>query len=96
MNISPLADRILVKRIDAEQVTKGGLIIPDTASEKPMEGEVVAVGSGRINDKGQVIKMDIKKGQRILFSKYSGNEISFDGDQHLFLREDEILAIIES
>ena len=96
MNISPLADRILVKRVEAEQVTKGGLIIPDTASEKPMEGEVIAVGPGRVNNQGQVIKMEIKKGQRILFSKYSGNEISVDGDQHLFLREDEILAIIES
>jgi len=95
MNIRPLHDRLIVKRIEAEEKTKGGLIIPDTAKEKPIEGAVIAVGNGKILDDGKVRPLEVKKGDRILFGKYSGTEIKLDGVEHLILREDEVLAIVE-
>jgi len=95
MKIRPLHDRIIVKRLDEEEKTKGGIIIPDSAKEKPMEGEVIAVGNGKKTDDGKVIKMDVKAGDRVLFSKYAGNEIKIDGVEHLIMREDDILGIIE-
>jgi chaperonin GroES len=94
MKIRPLHDRILVKRIDEEAKTKGGIIIPDTAKEKPQEGRVVAVGSGKLLDDGTVRPLDVKAGDRILFGKYSGSEITLEGDEHIILREDDILAIL--
>jgi chaperonin GroES len=95
MKVRPLQDRILVRRVAEEEKTKGGIIIPDTAKEKPSEGEVVAVGSGKVNDKGVVRPIDVKVGDRILFGKYSGNEIKIDGDELIIVREDEILGVIE-
>ena len=95
MQIKPLMDRVLVLRIEEEQKTKGGIVIPDTAKEKPQEGKVVAVGSGKTDDKGKRIPMDVKKGDRILFGKYAGNEIKIDGVEHLIIREDDILAVLE-
>jgi chaperonin GroES len=95
MKIRPLYDRIIVKRVEAETTTKGGIIIPDTAKEKPIEGEVVAVGNGKVIDDGSVRKLEVKAGDRILFGKYSGTEIKLEGVEHLILREDEVLAIIE-
>jgi chaperonin GroES len=93
--IRPLGDRILVKRIKEEEKTKGGIIIPDTAKEKPQEGKVVAVGKGKKTDEGKVIGLDVKAGDRILFGKYSGSEIKLEGEEHLILREDDILGILE-
>ncbi len=90
----PLHDRVIVKRIEEEERTKGGIIIPDTAKEKPQEGQVIAVGPGRRED-GKVIKPDVKAGDRILFSKYSGTEIKLDGEEHIIMREDDILGVIE-
>ena len=95
MKVRPLHDRILVKRLDQEAKSKGGIIIPDTAKEKPMEGRVIAVGGGKVNEEGQVTPLDVKKGDRILFSKYSGTEIKLEGDEHLIIREDDILAVLE-
>ena len=95
MKFRPLQDRILVKRIDKEETTTGGIIIPDTAKEKPQEAEVVAVGNGKRLDDGKVQPLDVKKGDRILFGKYAGSEIKIDGEEHLILREDEILGILE-
>jgi chaperonin GroES len=95
MKIRPLQDRILVKRVDEEERTKGGIIIPDTAKEKPVEGEVIAVGNGKVSEKGEQRPLDVKKGDRILFGKYSGTEIKVDGVEHLILREEEVLGIIE-
>ena len=95
MNIRPLQDRLVVKRLAEEEKTKGGIIIPDSAKEKPVEGEVIAVGSGKVADDGKVRALDVKKGDRILFGKYSGTEIKIDGVEHLILREDEVLGIIE-
>jgi len=95
MKFRPLHDRVVVKRIDAEEKTAGGIIIPDSAKEKPAEGEVVAVGPGKANDKGVVRPLDVKKGDRVLFGKYSGNEIKLEGVEHIILREDEVLGIIE-
>ncbi len=95
MKFRPLQDRILIKRIDKEEKTSGGIIIPDTAKEKPQEGEVVAVGNGKRLDDGKVAPMDVKKGDRVLFGKYSGSEIKIDGEEHLILREDEILGVLE-
>jgi chaperonin GroES len=95
MKIRPLNDRILVKRLEEEETTKGGIIIPDSAKEKPAEGEVVAVGKGKLNDKGDRIKMDVKAGDRVLFSKYGGTDVKIDGVDHLIMREDDILAIVE-
>ena len=94
MKVRPLNDRILVKRLEEEEMTKGGIIIPDSAKEKPAEGEVIAVGKGKINDNGDRIKLDIKVGDRVLFSKYGGTDVKFDGVDHLIMREDDILGII--
>jgi chaperonin GroES len=95
MNLRPLHDRILIKRIEEKETVKGGIIIPDTAKEKPQEGEVVAVGHGKKTDEGKVIALDVKAGDRILFGKYSGAEIKLDGQEYLILREEEVLGIIE-
>jgi chaperonin GroES len=95
MKVQPLHDRILVKRIDEEQKTKGGIIIPDTAKEKPQEGKVIAVGKGRVLDDGKVQELAVKKGDKILFSKYAGTDIKVDGDDHIIIREDDVLAILE-
>jgi chaperonin GroES len=94
-SIRPLGDRILVKRIQEEEKTKGGIIIPDTAKEKPQEGMVVAVGKGKVTEEGKVIPPDVKKGDRILFGKYSGTEVKIEGEEHLILREDEIVGVLE-
>ena len=96
MKIKPLKDRIVIKRLEGEDKTKGGIIIPDAAKEKPQEGRVVAVGSGRVTDKGEVVAPEVKVGDKILFGKYSGTEIKIDDEEHLILREEEILAIIEN
>ena len=95
MKVRPLNDRVLVLRIEEEEKTSGGIIIPDTAKEKPQEGKVIAVGTGKVNDKGDRILLEVKQGDRILFSKYAGNDIKIDGVEHLIMREDDILAIIE-
>ena len=95
MKIRPLQDRVIVKRVDEEEKSKGGIIIPDTAKEKPQEGKVVAVGKGKINEDGKITPLDVKVNDRILFGKYSGTEINFDGEEHLIMREDDILGIIE-
>jgi chaperonin GroES len=96
MKVRPLNDRILIKRLEEEEMTKGGIIIPDSAKEKPAEGEVIAVGKGKINDKGDRIKLDVKVGDRVLFSKYGGTDVKIDGVDHLIMREDDILAIVEN
>jgi chaperonin GroES len=95
MKVRPLADRILVKREDASETVKGGIIIPDTAKEKPQEGKVVAVGSGRIDDNGKRVALEVKKGDLILMGKYTGTEVKIDDVEHIIMREDEVLAIIE-
>ncbi len=95
MKIRPLQDRVIVKRVEEEEKTSGGIIIPDTAKEKPMEGKVVAVGKGKILENGTKVDMDVKVGDRILFSKYAGTEVKIDGVEHLIMREDDILGIIE-
>jgi chaperonin GroES len=95
MNFRPLHDRILIKRIEEKEAAKGGIIIPDTAKEKPQEGEVVAVGQGKKTEEGKVIALDVKAGDRILFGKYSGAEIKIDSQEYLILREEEVLGIIE-
>ena len=91
----PLHDRVVVKRIDAEEKTKGGIIIPDTAKEKPQQGKVVAAGAGKAKDNGKRIALDVKAGDTILFGKYSGQEIKLDGEEYLIMREDEVLGVIE-
>ncbi|MBU0553805.1 co-chaperone GroES [Myxococcota bacterium] len=96
MKIRPLYDRIIVKRLEAETKTKSGLYIPDSAKEKPIEGEVIAVGNGKVLDDGSVRTLEVKVGDRILFGKYSGTEIKLDGEEHLILREDEVLAVVEA
>jgi len=95
MKIRPLNDRVLVLRMSEEQKTSGGIIIPDTAKEKPQEGKVIAVGAGRLNEKGERVPLEVKKNDRVLFGKYSGNEIKLDSVEHLIMREDDILAILE-
>ncbi len=95
MKIRPLQDRILVKRIEEEETTKGGIIIPDTAKEKPSEGKVVAVGNGKVDEDGKVHPLDVKKGDKVLFSKYAGTEITLEGDEHLIIREDDVLGVVE-
>lgn len=95
MKIRPLADRILVKREEASETVKGGIIIPDTAKEKPQEGKVVASGPGRSDDAGKRVKMEVKKGDRILMGKYAGTEVKIDGIEHIIMREDDVLAVIE-
>ncbi|OGQ95528.1 MAG: co-chaperone GroES [Deltaproteobacteria bacterium RIFOXYD12_FULL_57_12] len=95
MKIRPLNDRILVKRLEGEEKTKGGIIIPDSAKEKPAEGEVIAVGHGKLNDKGVRVALELKKGDRVLFSKYGGTEVKLDGIDYMIMREDDILAVVE-
>jgi chaperonin GroES len=95
MKIRPLQDRVIVKRLEEEAKTKGGIIIPDTAKEKPMEGLVISVGKGKVGDDGKLIKPDVKAGDRILFGKYSGTEVKIDGEELLIMREDDILGILE-
>jgi len=95
VKIRPLQDRIIVKRIEEEEKSKGGIIIPDTAKEKPQEGKVVAVGKGKANDDGKITPLDVKVNDRVLFGKYSGSEINIDGDEHLIMREEDVLGIIE-
>lgn len=94
MRFTPLHDRILVRRIEEQETTKGGLIIPDTAKEKPQEGEVLAAGKGKLKEDGKIIPLDVKKGDRILFGKYSGTDIVFDGEEFLIMREDEVLGTL--
>ena len=96
MKIRPLHDRILIKRIEEQETVKGGIIIPDTAKEKPQEGEVMAVGNGKKTDEGKLIPLDVKAGDRILFGKYSGTEIKLDNVEYLILREDEVLGVLDS
>jgi chaperonin GroES len=95
MKIRPLNDRILVKRLEEEEKTAGGIIIPDSAKEKPAEGEIVSVGPGKMNDSGDRVAMDVKAGDRVLFSKYGGTDVKLDGDDYLIMREDDILGVIE-
>jgi chaperonin GroES len=96
MKIRPLQDRVLIKRVAEEEKTKGGIIIPDTAKEKPVEGEVLAVGAGRVQKDGSVRPLDVKKGDRVLFAKYGGTDVKLDGDDVMIMREDDILAVITS
>jgi len=95
VKIRPLQDRVIIQRIKEEEKSKGGIIIPDTAKEKPQEGKVIAVGKGKVNDDGKLIPLDVKVNDRILFGKYSGTEINIDGEEHLIMREEDILGIIE-
>ncbi len=95
MAIRPLHDRVIVKRVQEEEKTKGGIIIPDTAKEKPIEGKVIAVGNGKILEDGSVRKLEVKKGDRVLFGKYAGTDVKIDGEEHLILLEDDILGVIE-
>ena len=95
MKIRPLHDRVIVQRLEEEKTSPGGIVIPDSAAEKPIQGKVIAVGNGKILDNGEVRPMDVKKGDRILFGKYSGNEVKVDGKEYLVLREDDIMGIIE-
>ena len=95
MKVRPLHDRVIVKRIEEEDKTKGGIIIPDTAKEKPIEGTVMAVGKGKVLENGKTVPLEVKEGQRILFGKYAGTDINIDGEEHLIMREDDIIAIVE-
>jgi chaperonin GroES len=95
VKIRPLQDRVIVKRIEEEEKSKGGIIIPDTAKEKPQEGKVVAVGKGKLNEDGKITPLDVKVNDRVLFGKYSGTEINMDGQEHLIMREEDILGVIE-
>ncbi|MEK6579414.1 MAG: co-chaperone GroES [Bdellovibrionota bacterium] len=96
MQVRPLHDRVLVKRFNEEEKSKGGIIIPDTAKEKPAQGEIIAVGTGRVAEDGKIRPLDVKKGDKVLFGKYAGNEIKIDGDEFLMMREEDILGIISS
>ncbi|MEA2039897.1 MAG: co-chaperone GroES [Thermodesulfobacteriota bacterium] len=95
MKVRPLHDRVIVQRIEEEQKTKGGIIIPDTAKEKPVEGKIVAIGNGKVLENGTKIPLEVKEGQKVLFGKYAGTEINIDGEEHLIMKEDDIIAIIE-
>ena len=95
MKIRPLQDRVIVKRVEEEEKTKGGIIIPDSAKEKPMEGKIIAAGSGKVLENGKKAALDVKAGDRVLFSKYAGTEVKIEGEEHLIMREDDILGIIE-
>jgi chaperonin GroES len=95
MKIRPLQDRVIVKRVEEEEKTKGGIIIPETAKEKPMEGKVIAVGKGKVLEDGKIHPLDVKAGDRVLFGKYAGTEVKIDGEEHLIMREDDILGVIE-
>ena len=94
MQVRPLHDRVLVKRMSEEEKSKGGIIIPDTAKEKPIQGEIIAVGTGRVTEDGKIRPLDVKKGDRILFGKYAGTEIKIDGDEFLMMREEDILGVL--
>jgi len=94
MNLTPLHDRVIVKPSQPEEVTKGGIIIPDTAKEKPMQGQVVAVGKGKVGEDGKLIEMQVKVGDKVLYGKYSGTEVTIDGEEYLIMRENDIFAII--
>jgi chaperonin GroES len=96
MKLRPLQDRVIVKRVAEEEKTKGGIIIPDTAKEKPIEGKVLAVGNGKVMEDGRVRKLDVKAGDRILFTKYAGTEVKLDGEEHLIIREEDILGVVEA
>ncbi len=95
MRLRPLGDRVIVKRIEEEEKTKGGIIIPDTAKEKPIEGEVIAVGDGKLLDNGQKVPLEVKKGDRVLFGKYAGTEVKIEGEELLIMREDDVIAVVE-
>ena len=95
MKVKPLHDRLIIKTLEEEEKTKGGIIIPDSAKEKPQEGKVIAVGKGKVTEDGKVIPLDVKAGDRILFGKYSGTEVKIEGEEHLIMREEDILGIIE-
>ena len=95
MKIRPLQDRVLVRRLESEEKTKGGIIIPDTAKEKPIEGKVIAVGAGKVGEDGKQRPLDVKAGDKVLFAKYSGTEVKIDGEEHLILREEDILGVLE-
>ena len=95
MKIRPLQDRVIVQRVDEEETTKGGIIIPDTAKEKPQEGKIIAVGKGKVNDDGKVMPLDVKVGDKILFGKYAGSEVKIDGEDYIIMREDDILGVLE-
>ena len=95
MKVRPLHDRVIVKRVEEEEKTKGGIIIPDTAKEKPVEGKVIAVGDGKVGDDGKKIALEVKAGDRALFGKYAGTDINIDGEEHLIMREDDIIAVVE-
>ncbi len=95
MKIRPLQDRIIVKRIEGDEVSPGGIIIPDSAKEKPQEGKVIAIGKGKIGEDGKLQPLDVKKGDKVLFSKYAGSEVNIDGDEHLIIREDDVLGVLE-
>lgn len=95
MNVRPIGDRVIVKRIEEDETSRGGIIIPDSAKEKPMEGEVVAVGNGKRLESGEVRPLEVKTGNRVLFGKYAGTEVKLEGEEHLILREEDILCIIE-
>ena len=95
MKIRPLQDRLIVKRVEEEEKTKGGIIIPDSAKEKPMEGKVIAVGKGKLLEDGKINPLDVKAGDRVLFGKYAGTEVKIDGEEHLIMREDDVLGVIE-
>ncbi len=95
MKIRPLQDRVIVKRVEEEEKTKGGIIIPDTAKEKPMEGKIIAVGKGKVLEDGKIHPLDVKAGDRVLFGKYAGTEVKIDGEEHLIMREEDILGVIE-
>ena len=95
MKVRPLHDRVIVKRVEEEETTKGGIIIPDTAKEKPVEGKVIAVGDGKVGDDGKKIALEVKAGDKVLFGKYAGTEIQIDGEENLIMREDDIIAIVE-
>ena len=95
MNVRPLHDRLIVQRIEEKETVKGGIIIPDTAKEKPQEGKVIAVGQGKVNDDGKKVPLDVKTGDKILFGKYSGSEVTLDNEEYLILREEDVLCILE-
>ena len=96
MNLRPLHDRVIIKRMEEERTSPGGIVIPDTAAEKPMRGEVVATGNGKRNDKGDIVPLDVKTGDTVLFGKYSGTEVKVEGDELLVMREEDIMAVIEA
>jgi len=95
MNIRPLQDRVIVKRLEEKEKTKGGIIIPDTAKEKPMQGEIIAAGKGKVQEDGKASPLDVKVGDKVLFSKYAGTEVKIEGEEYLIMREDDILGVIE-